>query len=193
MCKLIVSIQGYSETTTKELSEIALKNGAEMIRTDKNIDKRSNTIGLVKNYKYKNYITPTIPDMDKVNEYANYIAIDCRQSNIVLKELLNHAKEKEYQIVCDIETLEDLKKLLNIYEVEIIATTFDYDKKDKLKILKEITEFAKKYNIVVIAEGGYNGYTEMLEAQKIGVDYICIGQAISKIDELTKKYKGYLK
>jgi putative N-acetylmannosamine-6-phosphate epimerase len=192
MCKLIVSIQGYSIHTTNELADIALSWGSDLIRTDRNIGMPEKTIGLVKNFKYKNYITPTIQDLDNVNLYANYIAVDCRRSNLFLKELLYYADIKDYNIICDIETLEDLKEIPDFYKIKYVSSTFDFNNKNKLKRLKEITDYAKKRNIQVIAEGGYSDYNEIIEAKKIGVDYICIGQAISEIGKLTEKYKGYL-
>jgi N-acylglucosamine-6-phosphate 2-epimerase len=181
---LIVSIQNWTQDTTNELASMAIKGGAIAIRTDKPLLSAIDIIGLKKDFTKEFYITPTIEDVKNVSEWADYIAIDSRIGNKEIEILYKYCRELNKKIVADIEDLKDVENIIK-YNPDYIATTFS---KGNIELIKEIKNIA---DIPVIAEGGYDSKEKIKQAIKNGAHAICIGEAISDIFKLTKKFIGY--
>lgn len=194
---LIVSIQNFSQETTIELANLAVKSGAVAIRTDKPLENNIVTIGLEKLENKQYYITTTKNSIINVSKWANYVAIDCRKGNNDLEFLLAFCHMMNIKVIADISTKEDSQNILdicnnqNIIKPAFFATTFNYEKNstEKANIIYELKNITK---IPIIAEGGYNEYKDINLSLKAGADYICIGAAISDIKKLTEKYKRML-
>jgi len=150
---LIVSVQGYSVNTTKELSDKAIKGGAIGIRTDQPITVNMPIIGLKKN-KGKYHITTNLPHINEVSKWANYVAIDSRKGNNDIRHLLSYCNEIDCNFISDISSDEDVKNILNICSnsklklPSYFATTFchDLNYNKKLAIIKNIKEITNVKN-----------------------------------------------
>lgn len=188
---LIVSVQGYSLDTTQELANIAVQAGAVAIRTDQPINQEVPIIGLVKNFDYEYYITPTREDLIAISKHTDIAAIDSRKGNPNLKLLYSHAHVNNIKIVADIYTIEDVESILAMCEKDkivkpaYIATTFNFKKpfSEKRSLLKEIKRIT---DIPIIAEGGYK-YKPEIEDIKGLVNNVCVGNAITGIEGKTKE------
>lgn len=185
---IIVSIQSYNKTTTQELAKRAIEGGAVAIRTDQSIKVKVPVIGLRKIPGYEYYITSEQWAIQQVQPWADYIAIDSRKGNKNIEMLYAFCHVNNIDIVADIENIGDVRNLIMILNSskialpKYIATTFS---KCNVYLIRGIKEFC---NIPIIAEGGYNRNIEVSNARKLGASNVCIGQAISKIDCLTKKF-----
>lgn len=197
---IIVSLQMYSIDTTIELAQEIINAGAVAIRTDKIIDIDIPLI-LLKKVKIddskKNthpYITPNIIEIRNIEESMpenSYIAVDYRRINNNLAEISNYCKKKNLNIVADIRDYEDYKNIIkNNYYYTYIATTFSV-LDEKFKFTPNI-ELAKKIYDAgcsnVIGEGNYYKYEHIKKAYEYGIKNICIGNAITNIYKLTRKY-----
>jgi len=173
---LIVSIQGYSEGTTKELSREAMNGGAVAIRTDKNINTHDVPIIGLKKIKVQDmllqpYITPSLNEIEEVKKWADYIAIDFRCFNKNLPEIVEYCSHNRIPIIADISSMEDYNNIINNnYKVAYITTALSvlYLTKryypDKI-FLKELIDAGCKN---VIAEGNYKYVNDVREAYQIG-------------------------
>jgi N-acylglucosamine-6-phosphate 2-epimerase len=188
---IIVSIQNYNKTTTQELAKKAIAGGAVAIRTDQPIKIKVPMIGLRKIPDRKYYITSEIWAIQQVMQYTKLIAIDSRSGNRNIEMLYAFCHVNQINIVADIETLEDVDSLLTLLDnkkivmPKYIATTFSDNNIPLIKEIKKITD------IPVIAEGGYAERGQIMFARQYGAHAVCIGEAISKIDNLTNKFKGW--
>jgi putative N-acetylmannosamine-6-phosphate epimerase len=191
---VIVSIQGYSQATTQELANKAVKGGAVAIRTDQRINVDVPVIGLQKIPDKKYYITTSKEAIKQVMVWSNYIAIDCRKGNQELELLLSLCHVFSLKYVADIECEKDVNNLLTMCERKgliqpaYISTTFGYKKdiEEKLSDIREIKEITR---VPLIAEGGYEFAIDVSRATGY-TGRICIGTAISDVEKLTEKYKG---
>lgn len=189
---IIVSIQNYNKTTTQELAKRAIEGGAVAIRTDQSIKVKVPVIGLRKIPGYEYYITSEQWAIQQVQPWADYIAIDSRKGNKNIEMLYAFCHVNNIDIVADIENIDDVRNLgmiLNSSKIALpkyIATTFHaIDGKCKPYIISWIRDYI---DIPVIAEGQYNNDYNIKQAKKNGASNICVGEAISKIDCLTKKF-----
>jgi len=190
---LIVSIQGYSQSTTQEMADIAVKNGAVAIRTDKPIEIDVDVIGLMKFRNKKYYITTSIKSIKYVSLVNDFVAIDSRRGNKCLQELYLFCESQGIQVVADIETLDDVKHILSLgLSPAYIATTFSFleNIQPNIELIKEIRKITE---IPIIAEGGYEAEWQIRKAIEYGAGNVCVGRAISKINELTKDYVNIIK
>jgi len=191
---LIVSIQGYSRETTEELASEAANAGAVAIRTDKLISCRLPLIGLkkikVSDPRSTPYITPTIEDVKAVAAWTKFIAVDCRRANGKnTSEILKYARDAGLQIIADIATVEDYLEIVeNDFYPWAFATTFRVFEKryepdfDFYRVLFDY----ECYNL--IAEGNISTRNHVRIIKGMGIGWYCIGQAISGIYGLTKKF-----
>lgn len=192
---IIVSIQGYSQPTTEELSYFAFKGGAVAIRTDKDISNRERTIGLSKKdtpyRRVEAYITVNINDVNKVAAWADYVAIDYRRCNYGLEEVQQYCKDHNIKVVADIGEIEDVDYIMGKgYYFTYLSTTFNVFFKQEHNAL--LCQIIKKYpELDVIAEGGYTDPDDAGAAMILGANNVCIGGAISDIEKLTKRYVEY--
>jgi N-acylglucosamine-6-phosphate 2-epimerase len=180
---LIVSIQGYSKTTTQELARKAINHGATGIRTDQSIKVKAPIIGLKKLHGKEYYITTDKDIIHEVSKWADYVAIDSRKGNREIEWLYAHCHTSNINIVADIEKIEDVENILNICyglkikKPEYFATTFSNC------YINLITE------VPIIAEGGYSSIDSVTRAKKNGAKCVCIGTALD-IGILSNIYKG---
>jgi putative N-acetylmannosamine-6-phosphate epimerase len=193
---IIVSIQGYSESTTKEMAKDAISAGAVAIRTDKNIYIHDVPIIGLKKIKVKSfieqpYITPTIKEIEDVKVWADFIAIDFRILNKNLSEIVEYCRHNQLNIIADISSMADYKNIIdNNYNISYITTALSvlYLTKpyfpDKL-LIKRLSDVGCTN---LIAEGNYQYVDDVREAYQVGSHNVCIGSAISNIYKLTKKY-----
>lgn len=195
---IIVSIQGYHQKTIEELAKNAVNAGCVGLRIDKPIhyrpyDKKVPVIGLNKikviNPEIEPYITPTLEEIKKVSEWADYVAIDYRLINNNLEIISNYCKEKNIKVIADIGCIEDYENIKkNNYYYTYVTTTFSVFKvlfKPDLKLLNKLIDSGENN---IIAEGNYKTRKEVMEVYDIGVNNVCIGAAISNIYKLTRKF-----
>lgn len=193
---IIASIQGYHQKTIEELALNAINGGAVAIRTDKPIRVNVPLIGLNKihvNWPEKEaYITPSIELIEKVAEWAQYVAIDYRSLNHDLEQISDYCLENKIKVVADIGTYQDY---LNIKErgfyFTFLTTTFSVHHvrfNPDLRLLKKLLKEEKN----VIGEGNYYTRPQVDEAFKIGAHNVCIGGAISDVYKLTRKFATVL-
>jgi putative N-acetylmannosamine-6-phosphate epimerase len=191
---IIVSIQGWSQSTTEEMIIEVANAGAVAIRTDKKVKSRLPLIGLMK-YKVPNrkdfaYITPSLEDVKEVERWTKYIAVDYREINEGLFEISDYAKEKGLIIIADIGTIEDFENICeNDLYYSYIATTLSvlYQKgyTPNFKLIEELQELECSN---IIAEGNFSIRDYVKKAYHLGIRNICIGDAITNIYRLTKKF-----
>lgn len=198
---LIVSIQGYDSITTETLAREAVNAGAVGIRTDKPVAVDVPIIGLqkinVQNRAEQAYITPTISDVRKVSEWAEYVAIDYRSINQEIKDISDYCQENEIKVIADIYGIVDYELIkTNNYYYDYIATTLSiYNPRNNrhypdIKLLEELIAAGETK---IIAEGKYHTRNQVESAIREGVNNICIGDAICNVYKLTKKYTGLFK
>jgi putative N-acetylmannosamine-6-phosphate epimerase len=194
---IIVSVQGYTKETIEELVREAISAGAVAIRTDKrihvDINKKVPIIGLWKtkvNDPVKEaYITPTRTEIERVVQWADYVAVDYRELNTNLPDISKYCREKKLKVVADISTIRDYENIKeNDYYYTYIATTLSvfsnlYD--PDFKILHELIDAGEKN---IIAEGNFKIRNDVSKAYKMGIKNICIGAAISNVYKLTQKF-----
>lgn len=194
--ELIVSIQGFSQTTTQELAEKAIENGASGIRTDQPIRIPGKIIGLKKNQE-EFYISTDPDDIVSISKWAGAVAIDSRRGNSKLADLYIFARELGLFIVADVENIQDVDNILlicrekNIQVPEYIATTFSkrHRRYPDVMLLRCIRN---QYSGQVIAEGGYGQDGMVMIAKHCGADAVCIGEGISDIGNKVKNYRSII-
>lgn len=188
---LIVSIQGYSQQTTQEIANICKSNGAVGIRTDQPISTDLFLIGLKKLDGEKYYITSSKNAIVDVSKWTKNIAIDSRKGNQEIDFLYSVCHLLNLNIIADIKTIDDVINVINICtKGKIIfpsyfCTTFDYENKQKWKLISDIKNIT---DIPIIAEGGYHEKREIRQAYKHGANNVCIGNAITGIAQKIKKF-----
>jgi len=195
---IIISIQGYRQSTIEELTSDIISAGAVAIRTDKNVNADIVKIGLnkihVNNPESEVYITPTIDLINYVASWADYVAIDYRRINKDLEEISNYCKEHKIKVVADIGDYKDFDNIIkNNYHYNYIATTFSVFNPKKrfypdIDLVKEIYNYDKN----VIAEGNIATREQVRKLLSYGIKHICIGSAISSIYKLARKFTTLL-
>lgn len=190
---IIVSVQGYKQTTTQEMVDDAVSAGATGLRIDKPVKTTVQKIGLhkikVSNRDIEAFITPTVDLVKKVSAWADYIAVDYRMCNENILEISNYAKENRLQVIADICDYSDYKNIKknNLYYT-YIATTLSVLKNalypDK-RLVKKLINAGEKN---IIAEGNYSYRKDVKDVFKYGASAVCIGGAISNVYKLTRKY-----
>jgi putative N-acetylmannosamine-6-phosphate epimerase len=196
---IIVSIQGYTPSTTQEIAKDVINAGAVALRLDKPISGYYSIIGLHKIKKVDNkkvpFITPTLEDVKQVKDWSNYIAIDYRKLNPNLDEISLFCKENNIDVIADIATIEDYENILmNDYYYNYIATTlsvFYMPNRPNIQLINQIKRLNKKEKI--IAEGNYKAPKDVYRAFEFGANNVCIGDAITNFYKLTKKYTRLVK
>ena len=195
---IIVSIQGYSESTTQELADNCINGGAVALRTDKKINSSVQLIGLFKlkkvDYEKRAYITPSVEDVKRVEAWTNHIAIDYRALNKNLLSISEYCREKKITVIADIQNINDYKNIIeHKYYYTYIATTLSVLQNKRvpdIELIKEIMYINN--NELIIGEGNFKTRMDVKEAFKIGVQNVCIGGAISDVYKLTRKYTSVL-
>ena len=192
--ELIVSVQGKNSELNTAVIQDCINAGASMVRTDKPVQCRVPIIGLqkikVSNRARVPYITPMLENVKYVSKWAMYVAVDCRIENREnLVEIFSYATHNNIKIVADLQKIEDYENIVDQGYVPAFVTTAlgifgsagmpPYDLMDELIV-------AGCENI--IAEGNISSANRIAIIKKKGIDYICIGAAISDPYKLTKQF-----
>lgn len=191
---IIVSIQGWSSDTTEEMIIEVANAGAVAVRTDKKVKSRLPLIGLVKQKveerKNNAYITPTLEDVKEIETWTKYVAVDYRTINPNIEEISEYARKKKLIIIADIGRIEDFEAINeNDFYYTYIATTLSvlYSKNynPDLGLIEELQELECEN---IIAEGNFSTRSQVKKAFYMGVNNVCIGNAITNIFKQTKKF-----
>ena len=203
--KLIVSCQAledeplHSSFIMGRMAYAAYSGGAAGIR--------ANTVDDIKEIKkkvYNNsdvYITPTIKEVeDLINEGVQIIAIDAtkreRPDRKDLKDFIAEIKEKypNQLFMADISSVDEALYAEKI-GFDIVGTTLvgytDYTK--NYKALEELEKVVKVVKIPVIAEGNIDTPLKAKKALEIGAFAVVVGGAITRPQQITKKFVDEMK
>ena len=214
--KLIVSCQAlkdeplHSSFIMGKMAYAAYLGGAAGIRANtvediKEIKKNVSLpiIGIIKKV-YGNcnvYITPTIKEVEElVNEGVQIIAIDAtkreRPDKKNLKDFIAEIKEKypNQIIMADISSVDEALYAEKI-GFDIVGTTLvgytDYTK--NCKALEELEKVVKAVKVPVIAEGNIDTPLKAKKALEIGAFAVVVGGAITRPQQITKKFVDEMK
>lgn len=214
--KLIVSCQAledeplHSSFIMGRMAYAAYSGGAAGIRANtvddiKEIKKNVSLpiIGIIKKV-YNNsdvYITPTIKEVeDLINEGVQIIAIDAtkreRPDRKDLKDFIAEIKEKypSQLFMADISSVDEALYAEKI-GFDIVGTTLvgytDYTK--SYKALEELEKVIKIVKIPVIAEGNIDTPLKAKKALEIGAFAVVVGGAITRPQQITKKFVDEMK
>lgn len=191
---IIVSVQGWSQSTTEEMIEEIANAGAVAIRTDKKVKSRLPLIGLLK-HKVKNiekmpYITSTLRDVQEIEKWTKYIAVDYRRFNKELFNISDYAEEKGLNIIADIGKIEDFEyicenELYYTYIATTLGVLYQEGYSPNFRLISELNELECDN---IIAEGNFCLRDHVRKAYHMGVKNICIGNAISNMYKRTKTF-----
>jgi len=155
-------------------------------------------IGLVKRYLDTTpiYITPTVLDVLELEQAgASIVAVDAterlRPDRLDFTTFFKHLRlETDIPLLADVDTVE-AAIIAEAVGCEAIATTLSgYTDKPAppLPNIRLVEAIAKKVNIPVIAEGGFNQPNQVSQALDAGAWAVCIGTAITNPFLLTKSF-----
>jgi len=155
-------------------------------------------IGLVKRYLDTTpiYITPTVLDVLELEQAgASIVAVDAterlRPDRLDFTTFFKNLRlETDIPLLADVETVE-AAIIAETISYEAIATTLSgYTDKPAppLPNIRLVEAIAKKVNIPVIAEGGFNQPNQVSQALDAGAWAVCIGTAITNPFLLTKSF-----
>ncbi|MCS7175747.1 N-acetylmannosamine-6-phosphate 2-epimerase [Pseudothermotoga sp.] len=161
-------------------------------------------IGLVKDRNYEAFITPTFDHARSVIEAgASFVAIDCtrRQRPVPLNILFESIRRNfpEVGIIADIADEIDARNILPLGP-DYLATTLygytPYTNDDNLPNIALVGKIAAKFDVPVIAEGGYTTPQQVELAFQVGAHAVVIGTAITRpwltIKKFVERVKPYL-
>lgn len=214
--KLIVSCQAledeplHSPFIMGRMAYAAYLGGAAGIRANTVVDIKEikknvslPIIGIIKkNYADCNvYITPTIKEVKElVNEGVQIIAIDAtkreRPDKKNLKDFVAEIKEKypNQLFMADISSVDEALYAEKI-GFDIVGTTLvgytNYTK--NYKALEELEKIIKATKIPVIAEGNIDTPLKAKKALEIGAFAVVVGGAITRPQQITKKFVAEMK
>lgn len=217
---LIVSCQAlpdeplYQEDggVMKLMAKAAIEAGAVGIRAQGIVDIkeiRSMTtvplIGIIKiNRKgFKQYITPTMKEVDElVKLNCDIIAVDGtnqkRGDGISPIEYIKSIKEKypELILMADISTVDEALEAIKA-GADCVGTTMsgytDYTDQGQAPDLQLIKAIKEKTDIPIIAEGRYHYPEQAKKALELGAFCVTIGGAITRPQEITKRFVEAIK
>lgn len=215
---LIVSCQAledeplHSPFIMKKMAKAAMSGGAVAIRANgyddiKEIKSEVNLpiIGLVKK-KYTGfipYITPTIKEVDRIIQAgAHIVAMDAtkleKPGNLTTGELFHKIKNKypNTLMMADISTYEEG---IEAYKLgfDLVSTTLsgytDYSTKSSGPDFDLVEKLSKAIDIPLIGEGRIQTPEQTVKALKLGAYAIVVGGAITRPQEITKRFVSYIK
>lgn len=155
-------------------------------------------LGLVKRYLDTTpvFITPTVQDvLDLEAAGASIVAFDAterlRAGGIDLATFIAQVRaETSIPLLADVDTLE-AGLIAESLGCEAIATTlsgYTENPAPPLPNIKLVEDLAKKVNIPIVAEGGFNRPEHVAQAFAAGAWTVCIGTAITNPYLLTKHF-----
>ncbi|MGJ8453699.1 N-acetylmannosamine-6-phosphate 2-epimerase [Pseudothermotoga sp. U03pept] len=153
-------------------------------------------IGLVKDRNYEAFITPTFEHAKSVIEAgADFVALDCtrRERPIPLYELFEQIRSAfpTAGIIADIADENDAEMIAPLKPDYIATTLSGYTAYTKDVILPNIAlvgRLCARFEIPVIAEGGYFTVDEVRLAFQMGAHAVVIGTAITRPWLVVKKF-----
>lgn len=217
---LIVSCQAlpdeplYQEDggVMKLMAKAAIEAGAVGIRAQGIVDIkeiRSMTtvplIGIIKINRegFKQYITPTMKEVDElVKLNCDIIAVDGtdqkRGDGISPTEYIKSIKEKypELILMADISTVDEALEAIKA-GADCVGTTMsgytDYTDQGQAPDLQLIKDIKEKTDVPIIAEGRYHYPEQAKKALELGAFCVTIGGAITRPQEITKRFVEAIK
>ncbi|MEJ5229197.1 MAG: putative N-acetylmannosamine-6-phosphate 2-epimerase [Pseudothermotoga sp.] len=153
-------------------------------------------IGLVKDRNYETFITPTFEHAKSVIEAgADFVALDCtrRERPIPLRQLFEQIRSAfpAVGIIADIADEHDAEMVISL-KPDYIATTLSgyttYTKDVVLPNIALVGRLCARFEIPVIAEGGYFTVDEVQFAFQMGAHAVVIGTAITRPWLVVKKF-----
>ncbi|MGN7299124.1 N-acetylmannosamine-6-phosphate 2-epimerase [Ferdinandcohnia sp. SAFN-114] len=215
--RLVVSCQAlpdeplHSPYIMSKMAVAATQAGASGIRANSvedihEIKKVTNLpiIGIIKQ-DYDNsevFITPTLKEIELlVNEGVDMIALDAtsrvRPDGHTITEIFPEIRRTypDQLFMADCSTLEEGIQAEKI-GFDAVGTTLsgytEYTKDVKLPNIKLIKEFVEHLSVPIIAEGGISSPEELKEVMATGVHSAVVGSAITRPQEITKRFLNAL-
>ncbi len=153
-------------------------------------------IGLVKDRSYETFITPTFDHAKSVIEAgADFVAVDSTRGErpIPLSRLFDQIRSNfpDVGIIADIADETDAELIIPLKPDYIATTLCGYTSYTEKVILPNITLVGKlcaKFDIPIIAEGGYSTPEQVQLAFQMGAHAVVIGTAITRPWLVIKKF-----
>lgn len=196
-------IMGRMAIAAKEGGAVAIRSqGVSDINEIKEVAKLP-IIGIIKrNYDDSEiYITPTIKEVDELLETGcEMIALDAtkrrRPNNENVKDLVDAIHGKGKLAMADVSTLEEGIEAEKI-GFDCISTTLSgytpYSKQSNSVDFELLEELVKTVKIPVICEGRINTPEELKKAFDLGAYSAVVGGAITRPQQITKRFTDILK
>lgn len=196
-------IMGRMAIAAKEGGAVAIRaQGVSDINEIKEVTKLP-IIGIIKrNYEDSEiYITPTMKEVDELlGTGCEMIALDAtkrkRPNNENIKDLVDAIHEKGKLAMADVSTFEEGIEAEKI-GFDCISTTLSgytpYSKQSNSVDFELLEELVKTVKIPVICEGRINTPEELKKAFDLGAYSAVVGGAITRPQQITKRFTDILK
>lgn len=196
-------IMGRMASAAKEGGAVAIRaQGVSDINEIKEVTKLP-IIGIIKrNYDDSEiYITPTMKEVDELlGTGCEMIALDAtkrkRPNNENIKDLVDAIHEKGKLAMADVSTFEEGIEAEKI-GFDCISTTLSgytpYSKQSNSVDFELLEELVKTVKIPVICEGRINTPEELKKAFDLGAYSAVVGGAITRPQQITKRFTDILK
>lgn len=196
-------IMGRMAIAAKEGGAVAIRaQGVSDINEIKKVAKLP-IIGIIKRIYNDSeiYITPTIKEVDELLETeCEMIALDAtkrkRPNNENIQDLVDAIHEKGKIAMADVSTLEEGIEAEKI-GFDCISTTLSgytsYSKQSNNVDFELLEELVKTVKIPVICEGKINTPEELKKAFELGAYSAVVGGAITRPQQITKRFTDVLK
>lgn len=196
-------IMGRMAIAAKEGGAVAIRSqGVSDINEIKEVTKLP-IIGIIKrNYEDSEiYITPTMKEVDELlGTGCEMIALDAtkrkRPNNENVKDLVDAIHEKGKLAMADVSTFEEGIEAEKI-GFDCISTTLSgytpYSKQSNSVDFELLEELVKTVKIPVICEGRINTPEELKKAFDLGAYSAVVGGAITRPQQITKRFTDILK
>lgn len=118
------------------------------------------------------------------------LLIACILSEEELKKFTEIAKGLSLEIIAEVHTEEDLKKVLKIKDLDIIGInnrnlfTFEVDLETTVRLKRLIPE-----EKIVVSESGIDSYEDVMYLKSLGVKAVLIGEAFMTAEDIKAKVK----
>lgn len=177
-------------------------NGPAHVRAIRKLTKLP-IIGINKVYNpgYEVYITPTLNSVKQVVQAgADIVAVDAtlrpRPGGIGLKELIQQIQMKlEVPVIADVSTLNE-GLIAAEFGADLIATTLSgytpYSPEIVGPDYKLLTELVTKLDIPIICEGRISTPEQAKKAIELGAYAVVVGTAITRPQEIAKRFAAAL-
>lgn len=196
-------IMGRMAIAAKEGGAVAIRaQGVSDINEIKEVTKLP-IVGIIKrNYDDSEiYITPTMKEVDELlGTGCEMIALDAtkrkRPNNENIKDLVDAIHEKGKLAMADVSTFEEGIEAEKI-GFDCISTTLSgytpYSKQSNSVDFELLEELVKTVKIPVICEGRINTPEELKKAFDLGAYSAVVGGAITRPQQITKRFTDILK